>query len=143
VILAVGVHGSYFRARTARIKSLLRRGFRPLELWLVVSNPETARQVSGSDPYYLDRRSCRSQWLSTQGEDSIGTGEGEGEPSEASEGTRRYHCDVSFLLTSTSCEGRLEGHHSWSSWHCLRRRSRGLGSIYSTQSPPGCPLRHL
>jgi hypothetical protein len=127
-----------------RIKSLPRQKSRPLELWMVAPNPETARLVSASDPYCLNRRSCRSRWLSAPEEGIVDIGEREDEPSEATRGTCQSRHDVSFLFTHASCEEeRLEGHRSWGSWNCLRRRGRSVGSIYSSQSRPGHHLCHI
>ena len=74
----------------------------------VVGNTEHENgPTSASGPYYLGRRSCESQCLPEEGAgDAV---EGEGETTEVSRGTCWYHRGVSFLLTYTSHEWRLEG----------------------------------
>ena len=96
-----------------------------------------------SERFCLDQRLCRFRRLSTPEEDSADTRERKGEPSKTPGGMCRYHCGVGLLLTYTSCEERLEGYHSWSCRRCLRRRSGGLGGIFSSKSRSGRHLRHL
>ena len=104
-----GVHGSYFRAKLTKVRSLPRRKPPPPVLWTSVTpTTDTAHQVSVSDPCYLDWCSCGSQCLSVPEEGTPDTGDGEVESSGPSSCTCRYRFRVGFLLTHTSCEKRLD-----------------------------------
>ena len=95
----------------------------------MVLGAETIPQVSAPDSCDWDRRSCKSLFFSSDTGDAEG---GASEPAEESRGTRQYHHDVGFPLTSTSCEESPEGHSSWGYHHS----HRCYGRIWSSQSRP-------
>ena len=131
-------------AGLAKTKSFPRRKPQPPVLWTSVTpTTDTAHQVSFSDPCYLDWCSCESQCLSVPEEGTPDTGDEEVEPSEPSSRTCQYRFRVSFLLTHTSCEKRPDSYRSRSWWHFVGHSGGGFRCIRSSQSHPGCHLRHL
>lgn len=71
--------------------------------------------TNASDPYHRGRCSPVSLHLLPSEENAGDMGEEGGGPAVALRGTRRYHCVVRSLLTSTSSGDRLRGAGVWGS----------------------------
>ena len=119
----------------------MRRKPCPPVLRLAAMDTKTTPRVSISYTYDCVGRSRGSRCFSISDEDTVGAGDGEGEPSMGSKGMHRTNCDGQLVLRSTSCE--VDTHGPRDCRHCHRCCKRGFGGIRSCQSRPRCHHHHL